>query len=755
MLYSYFLVCVVQLALALPLLFAFGRRLRIPHPGGGRVAPGVAAALSAALLSFFAAVVASDLWDLSSAPAEAAEITLTAVAVAVIVLRPDWNAIGQIFFASYVTAAATYLAFAAWVTVAANLSPVASAASAMLFVLEFAALVLSSSFTFETCDVLCRTRHSRQLPVPDPGYHPMVSLHIAAYNEPPEMLIETIARAESIDYPDFEVVVIDNNTEDPGVYGPVEEYCRDRPRLRFVHVSPWPGYKSGALNLALHRLTDPRAELVGVIDADYLVSPDYLAETAGYFADPRIAFVQTPQDYREFEGSRYFTALYDAYRYFFAMAMPSRNERNSIIFAGTMGLLRRSALQQIGGWDEWCITEDADTSLRLLRNGWSGVFVSRSFGRGIMPLTFSSLKSQRFRWCFGGMQILRRHWRSLMPWDRSAGNQLSIAQRLDYLLGGLQWLNDLVYLLFTGVLLIVAGLLLAGDHVAVRPLVGPTILLPAALLASGLLRALWALRQRARITVSRAVLAFATWLALSWTVALACVQGLLRSEGVFLRTPKTSEGHRVRAALWAARSEVGLATLLWVSCVALAVAGTATPLLIALLAWQGTIYASSPLLSLMNQRTQLTPELERRRHSEDRRERFARAMRRAYVGSLAATALGSIFVVVLAIGASHPGQPVNPFQHPERTGADRGLWGGVLQHPSPKHTPSSVPGHGGTSTTTSVPSSSSGSTGAPSTTTATTAITSTTSITSTTVPVTSSSTSTSTPSTTPSSTSVP
>jgi len=126
--------------------------------------------------------------------------------------------------------------------------------------------------------------------------------------------------------------------------------------------------------------------------------------------------------------------------------MPARNERDSIIFAGTMGLLRRSALERLGGWDEWTITEDAETSLRLLRAGWSGFYVGESFGRGIMPLTFAALKRQRFRWCFGGMQILRKHWRELMPWDRHPGNRLSFGQRMDYLLGGLQWLNDLVYL---------------------------------------------------------------------------------------------------------------------------------------------------------------------------------------------------------------------------------------------------------------------------------------------------------------------
>src|SRR5205823_2818832 len=168
---------------------------------------------------------------------------------------------------------------------------------------------------------------------------------------------------------------------------------------------------------------------------------------------------------------------------------PSRNERNSIIFAGTMGLLRRSVLQKLGGWNEWCITEDAETSLRMLKEGYSSVYVARSFGRGIMPLTFASLKSQRFRWCFGGMQILRMHWRDLLPSRRDPGNRLSVPQRVDYLLGSIQWTNDLVYLGFTVVLLASSALLLTSRHVAIRPLLRPTALPPVALTTSRPLRA--------------------------------------------------------------------------------------------------------------------------------------------------------------------------------------------------------------------------------------------------------------------------
>jgi cellulose synthase/poly-beta-1,6-N-acetylglucosamine synthase-like glycosyltransferase len=709
-LFSFFVVCAVALGLATLLLAAVGRHLR--H------ASRLIGALLAAAVYFAAGWIDAELWALPPGPVEAAEVFCFVVSLVVIALQPVWNPVGQLFMATFVAAALAYLVFAAAITVDGNLSIIGAVASALLFVLELCALSLASSFAFETCDVLCRVRHSREFPEPDDSYRPMVSLHIAAYNEPPDMLIETIRRAEALDYPNFEIVVIDNNTTDPEVWRPVEDYCETRPGVTFIHVAPWPGYKSGALNLALRQFTHPDAEIVGVIDSDYLVDPNWLKETVGFFSDPKVAFVQTPQDYRDYEGSTYLTACYDAYRYFFATAMPSRNERNSIIFAGTMGLLRRNLLRSIDGWDEWCITEDADTSLRLLRAGYSGMFLGKSFGRGIMPLTFSSLKSQRFRWCFGGMQILRQHWKSLMPWDRSPDNHLSLAQRLDYLVGGLQWLNDLVLLCFSIVLLTIAGLLLSGDSVAIRPLIGPTVLLPGALLVSGLLRAIWALRQRTHITYRRALLAFVNWLSLSWTVALACAQGLLRREGVFLRTPKTESHDKLSAAFLAARSETIIFLLLWGSAVALGIVAHPTALLLGLLAWQGVVYAAAPLTSWLAQRTQLTPELEQRRRSETNRERLVAAIRPVAVGSLVlGGAAACVFVAVIGLGSTKAGHPSNPFTVQQRSGTS-GPWGVV---PVSNHVPASTtttttaPGTSSSSstTTTTAPSSSSSTTTSP------------------------------------------
>jgi cellulose synthase/poly-beta-1,6-N-acetylglucosamine synthase-like glycosyltransferase len=693
-LFSFFVVCTVALGISIVLLAAFGRHLR--H------ASRLSGVLLVAVVYFGAGWISSEVWSLPAGPVEAAEVFCFVVCMGVVALRAVWNPIGQLFMGSFVSAALAYLIFAASITVDGNLSVIAAAASALLFILELTALTLACSFAFETCDVLCRVRHSRTFPELNTTYAPKVSLHIGSYNEPPDMLIETIRRAEAIDYPDFEIVVIDNNTKDPAVWQPVEEYCNSRPNVTFVHVDPWPGFKSGALNLALREYTHPDAEIIGVIDADYLVEPQWLKETVGYFSDPNIAFVQTPQDYRDYEGSTYLTACYDAYRYFFATAMPSRNERNSIIFAGTMGLLRRSLLGSIDGWNEWCITEDADTSLRLLRAGYSGLFLGKSFGRGIMPLTFSSLKSQRFRWCFGGMQILRQHWKTLMPWDRSPDNHLSIAQRLDYLIGGVQWLNDFIYLCFTVVLLTISGVLLSGHSVAIRPLIGPTVLLPAVLLASGLIRAVWALRQRTNVTYRRAFLAFVNWLSLSWTVALACIQGLLRREGVFLRTPKTESHDKLSAALLAARAETFLWLLLWGTAIALGIVGHPTALLLGLVTWQGVVYAAAPLTSWLAQRTQLTPELERRRRSEESRERLMSVLKPVAVGSIAVGGLAAVAAVaLLGFGATNPGHPSNPFTVPQRSGSS-GPWGVV---PVSNNSPTTSTTTTSTSTTTTTPSS--------------------------------------------------
>lgn len=539
---------------------------------------------------------------LGSAPPASAWLAVAAVGLATVALAESWNALGHAAFASTLTLSAAFLAWVGEVIAGAQLGPLSLLLSSILFALQAAALLLLCAGSYEILDVLCRIRWRHvAVPIPVAEPAPRVSLHVPAYNEPPEMVKETLDALARLDYPSYEVIVIDDNTADEGLWRPVEEHCR-RLGFRFFHLENWPGFKSGALNFALSR-TDPTAELVGVVDSDYVVEPGYLRDCVGHFRDPGVAFVQTPQDYRDsLEGDRYATACYDAYRYFFKVSMASRNEHNGIIFAGTMGLIRRPVLQALGGWDEWCITEDAEISLRILDLGHRGVYLDRSYGRGLMPLNFEGLKKQRFRWAFGGMQILRRHWRALVPWAQLADpvHRLSAAQRWDYLMGGLAWLNDPVTFAFTVLLLLGTASLLAARSLFVQPLAPAILFVPFVFVFVGVARFLWALRVRLGIGLGRALSALAVLLGLTWVVTLACVLGLTKEKGVFLRTPK----QRSAADRWQFLRVVEVETTITVACLAaaalLGLRFGRSPQgwgMSGLLVWQAVIYGSALLVS--------------------------------------------------------------------------------------------------------------------------------------------------------------
>ena len=138
------------------------------------------------------------------------------------------------------------------------------------------------------------------LPGPE-GFAPKVSIHVPAHREPPEMLKATLDAVARLDYPNFECVVVINNTPDPAFWRPIEDHCRALgERFKFVNEDNVSGYKAGALRLALaHTAAD--AEIIGVIDADYVVHPDWLKDLVPVFADPKVGMIQAPQDHRDGE----------------------------------------------------------------------------------------------------------------------------------------------------------------------------------------------------------------------------------------------------------------------------------------------------------------------------------------------------------------------------------------------------------------------------------------------------------------------
>jgi len=619
-------------------------------------------------------------------------VGIAGVAAASLIWLPatrQWSARAHLCWATSVFLFVIYLAYALEWTLNSDLGPGSTAGGLLLWVFELFAAIMACAYLWEICDAL-GTEHWRRritpqtrLPAADKDL-PMVSLHVPAHNEPPEMVKQTLRSLLRLNYPRFEIVVIDDNTDDESLWRPVEEWCA-RHRVKFAHLENWPGYKSGALNYALRRMTDERAELIGVVDSDYQLEPGFLRRCAPPFADPWIGFVQSPQDYRDWQHARYYRRLYYSYKYFFAVSQPSRNEHDGAIFAGTMGLIRRVALDELGGWDEWCITEDAEISLRLLRAGWHGLHVDQTWGRGIMPLTFEALKGQRYRWCFGGIQIIRMHWRSLVPGRQSRENHLTSGQRWAYLAGGIQWYGDLLGLVFFVFLLAGAVNLASGGGELFRKLTPFLLATVPVLVGLGLVRAVALLRRGTGAHWRDALGAFFIWQSTSLVVARASVLGLFARKAAFLRTPKTSERAKWWEALRANWAESTLAVF-GLAGIGLALSKATTlaaPLLAALLLFPTLGYAAAPFNSWAAQRASLPQWLRDRRRTESQRDRRAFAAGAA-TGGVVVVAAVVVGALVLLLTPSHR------VQTPNLVGPAQGHTTAPA-HPHPTHTASPTP----------------------------------------------------------------
>jgi exo-beta-1,3-glucanase (GH17 family)/cellulose synthase/poly-beta-1,6-N-acetylglucosamine synthase-like glycosyltransferase len=402
-------------------------------------------------------------------------------------------------------------------------------------------------------------RRREFLPVEsDLAYRPKVSIHVPCYNEPPEMVKQTLDALANLDYPDFEVLIIDNNTKDPAVWEPVQAYCETLgPRFKFFHVAPLAGFKGGALNYLIpHTAAD--AEVIAVIDSDYCVHPNWLKHMVPHFADPKIAVVQSPQDYRDQNESLFKKLCYSEYKGFFHIGMVTRNDRDAIIQHGTMTMTRRSVLEELG-WADWCICEDAELGLRVFEKGLSAAYYHNSYGKGLMPDTFIDFKKQRFRWAYGAIQIVKRHTASLL---RGKGTQLTRGQRYHFLAGWLPWVADGMNIFFT-----LGALLWSAAMIIVPQRVDPPLMIfaipPLALFVFKVGKMIFLYRRAVGVNLLDAFYAALAGLALSHTIAKAVLYGFFTTSIPFFRTPKNAASHGLLVAISEAREEVFIMLLLW------------------------------------------------------------------------------------------------------------------------------------------------------------------------------------------------
>ena len=364
------------------------------------------------------------------------------------------------------------------------------------------------------------------------GFAPKVSIHVPAHREPPEMLKATLDALARLDYPNFECIVVINNTPDPAFWRPIEDHCRVLgDRFKFINEDNVSGYKAGALRLALaHTAAD--AEIIGIIDADYVVRPDWLKDLVPAFADPKVGMVQAPQDHRDGSRSVMHHVMNGEYAGFFDIGMVQRNEANAIIVHGTMCLMRRAALTSVGGWSTDTIVEDCDLGLQVLEHGWQIHYTNRRYGHGLLPDTFEAYKKQRHRWAYGGFQILRKHWRYLLP--RATG--LTREQKREFAVGWLNWLGAESIGVAVAILNLVWVPVVAFVGIAIPDKILTVPILAAFVVTLAHFISLY--RLRVAVPPAQMVGAVVAAMAVQWTVARAVGCGVWKETLPFMRTAK-------------------------------------------------------------------------------------------------------------------------------------------------------------------------------------------------------------------------
>jgi hypothetical protein len=220
------------------------------------------------------------------------------------------------------------------------------------------------------------------------------------------------------------------------------------------------------------------------------------------------------------------------YAGFFDIGMVQRNEANAIIVHGTMCLIRRETLNAVGGWSSDTIVEDTDLGLAVLEHGWHIHYTNRRYGHGLLPDTFEAYKKQRHRWAFGGFQILRKHWRQLLPGAR----HLTQEQKREFALGWLNWLGAESIGVAVAILNLIWVPVVAFAGIAI-----PDKILTVPILAAfvvSLVHFLALYRSRVTIPPRQMIGAIFAAMSVQWTVARAVGFGVWTSSLPFMRTAK-------------------------------------------------------------------------------------------------------------------------------------------------------------------------------------------------------------------------
>lgn len=337
---------------------------------------------------------------------------------AVFDLDPRANVARRVIVAFFLIAGLAYLSWRPAAFDSANLVY----ATAFWFVEIFAFVLWMIRFGLVAAD-------RRPRPKPFAPTASSVDVFVTVFREPVEIIRRSVVAAAQIRYPHKTWVLDDSNRPEIAQLA-AEVGCQYLARQRNTHA------KAGNINNGLAHAT---GEFVALFDADHVPQRDFLDRLLGYFHDPDVAIVQTPQDFYNLDsfqhGSKGADQIINEISSFSYVEQIARDRFDMAIFCGSSAVLRRAALDEIGGIPVDTVAEDMHTTIKMHRRGWKSVFHPEPLAFGVAAPDYSDFLRQRLRWATGNMQSARLEG---IPFVRSLG-----------LIGNLFYLNSSVVYLYS------------------------------------------------------------------------------------------------------------------------------------------------------------------------------------------------------------------------------------------------------------------------------------------------------------------
>ncbi|HJX05923.1 MAG TPA: glycosyltransferase family 2 protein [Candidatus Nanoarchaeia archaeon] len=231
-------------------------------------------------------------------------------------------------------------------------------------------------------------------------HFPFVTVQVPSFNDP--VAIKCIECCRKFDYPKnrYEIMILDDST-DLKTQKMLKKYAKNYPGfMKYIHRENRIGYKPGALQAAMPYV---KGEIIVIFDSDFLPAKDFLKKIVAPFEDPKVAVVQSRQGFINKDVnliSRFAAYLLLVHH---VMLMPVYNKLNTVFFCGTGGAIRKSVIDEVGGWKIDSITEDTDLSIRILSKGYKNVYLKLETPSEV-PITLEGFITQQVRWTFGNVR---------------------------------------------------------------------------------------------------------------------------------------------------------------------------------------------------------------------------------------------------------------------------------------------------------------------------------------------------------------